>query len=102
MSYLNKLPEDVERDVWRKVYDGCLKEVVQEALVKIHLIYHSWGDYDDDLSWIYFNIYHDALELNNLIDKYIADKVYEEDRNVGEVANLVDLIESDNNLWREG
>lgn len=99
-NLLATLPEDVEREVWRRVYDKCLKDVVKDALMRSYLVFISWGDDDDDLSWRSFDVLDDALQVNNLTYQDVSDFVDKADWNCGKVVSLVDMIESDNDFWR--
>ena len=98
MSHLSICPEDVARDIWRKVYDGCLKDAMKEATMRLYILDYSMGN-GHELEFGVWDIYNDALELNNMTHEEIEDRFLNEDeRDFGYATRLLDMIDEDHQI----
>lgn len=92
---MQELPGDCQRLIWKKLYDECLKDIMMEATIRLKLMFISWGDENDDMSYAYFDLYDDAMLLNGYNDDDIDNQISNDDRHCGNVGRLLDMVEGE-------
>lgn len=98
MSQLCNLPEDISREIWRRVYSGCLQDAMKEATMRLYILDYTMGN-GHDLEFDTWDIYNDALELNNMTHEEIEDRFLNEDkRDFGYATRLLDMIDEDHQI----
>lgn len=94
---MNNLPEDCQRLIWKKVFDGCLPDLMKGAAVRQWLLTVAMGD-EHDLEYDVFKAYRGTLKRFSLTHEEMMEKINNEDLNVGCVSRLLNMVEDDNHI----